>query len=223
MQASFLVAFKQLVPEHTVTVFKGLIKMRVKHFPALFLLLNTVSGIAFGTDTAATLAWLGLLCSWIYLRFYRRQPDLSGTSTEGIKGDASETFSFACFFPDVVQPPIALVTDAIYKVLVAVRICTPFSAEDIASGNEQALARGETGLPTILSHERTGEIQSTAKREEAERRRTLALKALDQRLQAAAASRGQPSPPSPSHVAAAPIIPAGQGMLGETKYTPEQT
>lgn len=67
--------------------------MRVKHFPALFLLLNTISGIAFGTDTAAILAWLGILASWTYLRFYKRQPDLTGTSSTGtgIKGDASET------------------------------------------------------------------------------------------------------------------------------------
>ena len=30
MQAAFLVAFKQLVPEHTVTIAKGIIKIRVK-------------------------------------------------------------------------------------------------------------------------------------------------------------------------------------------------
>lgn len=219
IQASFLVAFKQLVPEHTVTIFKGLIKMRVKHLPSLFLLLNTLSGIIFGTDTAAVLAWLGLLCSWIYLRFYRRQADLSGTSTDGlgIKGDASETFSFACFFPDVVQPPIALVCDNIYTVLVTLRICTPFSAEDIASGNEQALARGDVGLPNILNN---GRARGAGKREEAERRRALALRALDQRLQAAAVARGQPV--TSSSTPASPTLSPGQGMLGETNYTPEQ-
>lgn len=30
IQAGFLVAFKQLVPEHTVTIAKGIIKIRVK-------------------------------------------------------------------------------------------------------------------------------------------------------------------------------------------------
>ena len=30
LQAGFMVAFKQLVPEHTVTLFKGIIKVRVK-------------------------------------------------------------------------------------------------------------------------------------------------------------------------------------------------
>ena len=81
VQGTFLVAFKQLVPEHTVSLFRGFIKMRVKHFPAVFLALNTISGLLFGTDTALLLAWYGLLTSWVYLRFYKHQPDLSGTST----------------------------------------------------------------------------------------------------------------------------------------------
>ncbi|KAL6239094.1 hypothetical protein BDW75DRAFT_199580 [Aspergillus navahoensis] len=224
IQASFLVAFKQLVPEHTVTVFKGLVKMRVKHFPAVFLLLNTLSGIILGTHVAATLAWFGLITSWAYLRFFKRQPDLTGTSTDGlgIKGDASETFAFKCLFPDAIQPPIGFVSDAIYSFLVSLKICTPFSAEEIASGNQQALARGEAGLPNLLSN-RGG--RSMAKREEAERRRAIALKALDQRLQAAVAGRAHPgasasSPNQPPTQTATPSVP-GQTMLGETSYTPD--
>lgn len=202
--------------------------MRVKHFPALFLLLNTISGVVLGTETAAILSWLGLLTSWTYLRFFKRQPDLTGTSTDGmgIKGDASETFAFACLFPDVIQPPIAVVSDQIYSVLVSLKICTPFSEEDIASGNQQVLARGEAGLPTLLSSHRAGGMRGTGKREEAERRRALALRALDQRLQAAAAGRAQSHSPSsaasnqPTRTAT-PIVSAGQGMLGGTNYTPD--
>ncbi|OGM50111.1 rhomboid family protein [Aspergillus bombycis] len=227
IQASFLVAFKQLVPEHTVTIFKGLVKMRVKHFPALFLLLNTISGIIFGTHVAATLSWLGLLASWTYLRFFKRQPDLTGTSTDGLgfKGDASETFAFACLFPDAIQPPISFVSEQFYSLLVALKICTPFSEEDIASGNQQVLARGEAGLPSLLNSQRGG-TRGAAKREEAERRRALALKALDQRLQAAAAGRAHS--PSPQNLqgsgqtqTATPTVSAGQSMLGETSYTPD--
>lgn len=232
IQASFLVAFKQLVPEHTVTILKGIVKMRVKHFPALFLLLNTIGGIVFGTDTAAVLSWLGLLTSWTYLRFYKRQPDLTGTSTGGlgIKGDASDTFAFATFFPDAIQPPITFVADRIYTTLVALKICTPFSEEDIATGNQQALARGQAGLPSFLNNGRGGSgLRAMGKREEAERRRALALKALDQRLQAAAAARAQSQPSSSSQPAqaqpqtAAATVPAGQNMLGETNYTPDHT
>ena len=177
------------MPEHTVTILKGVIKIRVKHFPAMFLAANTISGIAFGTDTALVLAWLGFVVGWTYLRFYKRHPDLSGVSTEwdGIRGDASETFTFTSFWPDAVQSPIALVADSIYNALVALHVCTPFSAEDIESGNQQATARSEGGLPSLL--ELGSRRGGGGKREEAERRRALALKVLDQRLHAATANR----------------------------------
>ena len=188
-------AFKQLVPEHTVTVLKGVIKIRVKHFPAIFLVATTMSGIVLGTDTALVLGWLGFMTSWTYLRFYKKQPDLSSASTgvNEIRGDASETFAFASFWPDIVQPPIAATANSLYDALVALHICTPFSAEEVESSNEQATARGEGGLPHLLGP--GGRRAGGGKREEAERRRALALKALDQRLSAASASRATPQQP----------------------------
>lgn len=186
LQGAFLVAFKQLVPEHTVTILKGVIKIRVKHFPAIFLAANTISGFVIGTDTALVLAWAGFFTSWTYLRFFQKQVDLSttGTGETTIKGDASETFAFAYFWPDVVQPPIAAIADGVYNALVAIHLLTPFSAEEVETSNVQATARGEGGLPSLLNQggRRGG---GGGKREEAERRRALALKALDQRLHAA--------------------------------------
>lgn len=170
-----------------------MVKIRVKHFPAIFLIANTVSGVALGTDTALVLAWLGFFTSWTYLRFYKTQSDLSGASTGGVKirGDASETFAFAYFWPDAIQPPIAAVADSVYNALLALHVCTPFSAEDVESSNEQAAVRSEGGLPSLLNPiSRRG---GGGKREEAERRRALALKVLDQRLHAATANREQPS------------------------------
>ena len=195
LQAAFLVAFKQLVPEHTVTIFKGAIKIRVKHFPAIFLTANTLSAILLGTDTAVVLAWTGFLMSWTYLRFYKRQPDLSSASTGGsqLQGDASETFAFSYFWPDMIQPPIAAVADGVYNALVALRICTPFSAEDVETSNEHASVRSEGGLPNILNQ--GGRRGENSRREEAERRRAIALKALDQRLHAATATGQPPAPP----------------------------
>ena len=192
LQAAFLVAFKQLVPEHTVSLYKGLVKIRVKHFPAIFLLLNTISGIVFGTDTALLLGWYGLVTTWVYLRFFKYQPELA-TTTRGtrIKGDASETFAFATFFPNAIQPPIAATCDRIYILCCNLRIIRPFSDEAIASSNEQAAARGEGGLPTMMNQGRGARPMS--KREEAERRRALALKALDERLSAASNQASAPS------------------------------
>lgn len=181
-------AFKQLVPEHTVTILKGVVKIRVKHFPSIFLTANTLSGVFMGTDTALVLAWLGFFTSWIYLRFFKTQTDLfgAGSGESRVRGDASETFAFAYFWPDAVQPPIAAVADSVYKTLLALHVCSPFSADDIESSNEQATARGEGSLPGLLNPgKRSG------KRDEAERRRALALKALDERLNAATALRQQ--------------------------------
>ena len=161
----------------------------MKHFPAIFLAANTFSGIVLGTDTALVLGWLGFLTSWTYLRFYKKQPDLASASTGSyqIRGDASETFAFAYFWPDALQPAIAAVADSLYNALVALHICTPFSVEEIESGNEQATARGEGGLPSLL--EPGSRRGGGGKREEAERRRALALKVLDQRLHAASVNR----------------------------------
>jgi len=185
LQAAFLVAFKQLVPEHTVSLYKGVVKIRVKHFPAIFLLLNTIAGIILGTDTALLLAWYGLITTWIYLRFFKHQPELTGTDTgeARIKGDASETFAFATFFPNVIQPPVAAVCDQVYILCCNLKIIRPFSDEAIASGNDQAAAREEGGLPTSMNQARSARPMS--KNEEADRRRALALKALDERLNAA--------------------------------------
>jgi hypothetical protein len=183
IQAGFLVAFKQLVPEHTVAIAKGIIKMRVKHFPAMFLLANTISGILSASLPTVLLSWIGFTASWTYLRFYRKTQLLSSSSTgdaSTIRGDASDTFAFAHFFPEPIQTPLSLVSDKVYDILITLKICTPFSDEEVNTGNEQAMARAEGGLPSIMNGGRGG-----GRREEAERRRALALKALDQRLHAA--------------------------------------
>jgi hypothetical protein len=215
IQAGFLVSFKQLVPEHTVAIAKGLVRMRVKHFPAIFLAANTISGIVLGTETAMFLAYFGFMTAWVYLRFYRASPSLSSAATgDGsvIKGDASDTFAFAHFFPEPLQTPIGHFADGVYNVLISLGVCTPFSNEDIDAGNDQASARAEGGLPSIMNPSSRGG-KGRATRAEAERRRALALKALDQRLHAAAARTAAPP---------APAVPESSNALGETNYEPER-
>ena len=50
LSAAFLVSLKQLVPEHTVSLFNSLLRIRIKHFPALFVLANMLSGPLLGTE-----------------------------------------------------------------------------------------------------------------------------------------------------------------------------
>lgn len=213
LEAGFLVCLKQLVvsarllslsctpeshitfpvlihaqPEHTVSLFKGFIRMRIKHFPAAFVIANMLSGPLLGTDTALWLSLFGFATSWIYLRFYRIS-EISSAATGGestiMKGDASDTFAFVAFFPDAVHPFLAPICDAIYNNLVQLRICTPFSEEAIGMSNEHAASRSDAGLPSIMDRRSRG----GGRRAEAERRRALALKALDQRLNAAGPGR----------------------------------
>ncbi len=90
-------ALKQLVPEHTVSLFRGSLRVRIKHFPALLTLANMICGPLLGTDTALWLSLLGFMTGWIYLRFYQIA-EISGASATGgpgavMKGDASDTFA----------------------------------------------------------------------------------------------------------------------------------
>lgn len=159
-----------------------------------------------------SLAFFGFLASWVYLRFYKVSfPDLDVSQPASLRGDASETFAFAYFFPEPLQTPIASVADQIYHVLIATKICTPFSAADVDASNTQAAQRGEGGLSSLMNR---GAPAPGSTRAEAERRRALALKALDQRLHAATSKPAAAAGPS------APL--GGSSMLGETTYAQEE-
>ena len=107
-----------------------------------------------------------------------------------MKGDPSETFAFVSFFPDVFHPVLAPICDSVFGALVQLRLCTPFSDSAVETATENAASRSEGGLPSIMNQSGGG----GGKRAEAERRRALALKALDQRLNAAAANRSANAP-----------------------------
>ncbi|KAH8888325.1 eukaryotic integral membrane protein [Thozetella sp. PMI_491] len=225
LQISFLVAFSQLVPAHTVTLFRGLISLRVPRFPLLYIGLVTVLCLTPLLSSAALfLATYGFVTSWTYLRFYKTVfPDLDASQPTSLRGDASETFAFAEFFPGPVKPLVASIADSVFNVLVAMRLCVPF---DVAAGGSNVLPRGVPG----------------SARAEAERRRALALKALDQRLHAATANAAQRASQTPPPPAVHPPAPSAVGstiksqpntapqtamtskpseVLGETNYNPD--
>ncbi|KAF2724175.1 DUF1751-domain-containing protein [Polychaeton citri CBS 116435] len=187
LSSGFLVALKQLVPEHTVSLFSNAVRIRIKHFPSIFILANILSGPLLGTDTAFWLALFGFYTSWIYLRFFRISEitaAVGGESGEGgqpvvMKGDASDTFTFVSFFPDMVQPWLRPACNAVWAGLVSLGVCVDFSDDAVQSSNVNAATRAD--VPGLMS--------GGGRRAEAERRRALALKALDQRLSQAAASR----------------------------------
>ncbi|KAK7751033.1 hypothetical protein SLS62_007018 [Diatrype stigma] len=221
LQISFLVAFSQLVPAHTVTLFRGVLSMRVPRFPLLYTGIVTILAITpLLTSASLLLTVFGFLTSWTYLRFYKTVfPDLDSSQVASMRGDASETFAFAEFFPGPAKPVVAALSEQIFNVLVAVRICAPFSPADVsaaASGNH------------FLQRNAPGGVRA-----EAERRRALALKALDQRLHAATTVTRSPSQ-TPGGQSSSPAVHAQpqattqmavtsqpNTLLGETSYDPD--
>jgi len=213
LQIAFLVAFSQIVPAHTVTLFKGIVSLRVPRFPLLhaigIFLLSLTPLLSFASFLLVT---TGFLTSWIYLRFYKQAiPDLETSQPSSLRGDASESFAFAEFFPDPIKPFIAAFSNQVYNILVSLRICTPFSQADVSASRGETFMQRSAGAPG-------------GARAEAERRRALALKALDQRLHAATAGA---KPQAPPPAAAGPSVqiqpqPSQPAMLGETNYVPER-
>lgn len=88
-----------------------------------------------------------------------------------LRGDASETFSFASFFPDKIQPPISAAGTIIFDLLVKIGVCQPWSQGDVELSNARAEQR-EGGAAYTLG---SGGARTTAPpgsaRAEAERRR----------------------------------------------------
>ena len=100
--------------------------------------------------------------SILFRRFYQ-------IHSNGTKGDTADNFAFHTFFPNVIQPPIALVCNTIFSVFVKFKICKrPVRKYDISGPSSSASI--SISLPgTELSHD-------------TERRRQIALKALSERL-----------------------------------------
>lgn len=212
LQISFLVAFSQLLPAHTVTLFKGIVSLRVPRFPLIHILAVTILALTpLLSISSFLLVNTAFVTSWTYLRFYKSAlPDLESSQPSSLRGDPSESFAFAEFFPDPVKPGIAAFSASVFNLMVSLRLCTPFSPADIsASRGESMLQRGPGGA-----------------RAEAERRRAVALKALDQRLSAATGPSGSKPVPQPTtnqpsvQIQAQPN--AQPEMLGETSYVPER-
>lgn len=129
----------------------------------------------------------GWLLSWVYLRFYKFNPD---TNT---RGDPSEAFTFVSWFPPFLQVPVTYISNFLHGIFLRLRVIPDFRYEHVA-GNDVDLEAGAGG----------GGAQDA--RAEAERRRAMAFKALDQRIRVGSVSRsnsssgGATSKPAPAVV-----------------------
>jgi hypothetical protein len=101
--AALLVALKQLIPDNEVTLL-NVLRLRVRQLAGLY-----VAGLLLASALTGTFVKLGLLAlfgaysAWLYLRFFQPKGDA------GLRGDPSEEFSLASFFPEAVQPVVGAV------------------------------------------------------------------------------------------------------------------
>lgn len=179
----FLVVVKQLIPEHNVVLFQGLINFRVKHLP--FILLNIVivwSVIVSRSLYPAIPSLASFIISYTYLRFYQSfstDPILPITTATGssdqssiIKGDALDTFQLVEFFPTITKPVLTVVFDKVYDLAVLLGIVTPFNDESIEQSNIRAQKR----------FEQANQVQKSVANSVAERRRQVALQVIEDRI-----------------------------------------
>ncbi|XP_064483418.1 transmembrane protein 115-like [Ornithodoros turicata] len=159
--AGVMVAVKQLMPDH-VLLSLPIGKLRNRNVPLTVLLFTIVLwACRILRGTYPVMFTFGVLSSWIYLRFYQYH-------NNGTRGDMADHFTFASFFPNVLQPPIALVGNITYNFLVKVRLCRkPPRKYNMASSSTSSTVA--INLPGIDP-------------QDAERRRQIALRALSERL-----------------------------------------
>ncbi|KAJ8906463.1 hypothetical protein NDN08_002956 [Rhodosorus marinus] len=151
------VALKQLIPENQIKLFRSY-NIKAKHLTAIVVtstLVLCVVGLLGVYKLIMSL--LGAYYGWLYLRFFQ-------VRDKGI-GDQNSAFSFQSFFPRQIQPFIGSVSTRVYKTF------TPI------------VARVHQSVPTSVDEEDPSATPNVSE-DDLERRRQIAMKALNERLQA---------------------------------------
>ncbi|XP_022905447.1 transmembrane protein 115 [Onthophagus taurus] len=202
--AGVSVAVKQIMPD-LILIKTPLGKLSNRNVPLLVFFLSLLLwlvGLLEGTYPTMFLS--GLLISWIYLRFYQRH-------SNGTRGDMADYFTFASFFPNVIQPPIAIVSNTIYGLFVKIGLCN------------KVIRRFDIANPTGVTIS-----VSSADQLDTERRRQIALKALSERLSKSQSQDKQPLLPKsnvkvamPSVMQGTPPIPSTSSNVPSPKTLPK--
>lgn len=176
--AGVSIAVKQVMPDH-ILARTPLGKLTNRNIPlTVFAATFLLWAIGMVEGSYCTMFGTGLIISWIYLRFYQ-------VHSNGSKGDLADSFAFATLFPNVLQPPVSVLSNTVFSLMVRCGVCTkPIRRYDVG-------AAGPSGITISLPG---------AESQDAERRRQIALRALSQRLASSqgegAAAQGQEQWPS---------------------------
>ncbi|VEN40350.1 unnamed protein product [Callosobruchus maculatus] len=161
--AGVAVAVKQIMPD-LVIMKTPLGKISNRNVPLTVFFLSVILKVVGLVDgTYPTMFFNGLLTSWIYLRFYQKH-------SNGTRGDMADYFTIASFFPNVIQPPIAMISNTIYSALVKIGLC------------RKVVRKYDVASPIGVTISIPGSSSSNIDHHDTERRRQIALKALSERL-----------------------------------------
>jgi len=151
-----LIALKHQIPDHEVGM--AGFKLSLNYAPLAYVSILLITALLGQLQPAnVVMAVLSGQFSWLYMRYLR--------VNEGIRGDPSENFSFASFFPPQMQPPISAVAN------VAFALCV---RPVLGSGTINEAKQPQQLVNTI--------VQDRASTIDAERRRQRAQKSLDERM-----------------------------------------
>lgn len=172
----FLLVFKQLIPEHNVVLFHGLVNFRVKHLPFALLVIVSVWSAIFRTLYPVLPSAFSFFVAYYYLRFHQSfyaDPLLPGEGTNAyiLSGDASDAFQLIEFFPGVSKPYLGPVINAVYDVSVLLGIVTPFNDDAVEHSNMRAQKFSE----------QVKQASNLIANSVAERRRHVALQVIEDR------------------------------------------
>ncbi|KAI9094922.1 hypothetical protein DFS34DRAFT_595424 [Phlyctochytrium arcticum] len=181
LMSGFIIAFKQheqTVPEHSIRILNT-ISLRSKHLPSLYICLNFLLFALRIIHVQFFVVAFGTIVSWVYMRFFKRQ--------EGIRGDRSETFSFASFFPDMLHPFIKPISNSVYKIFISLRCLPP-----VTNTLPLHATAGQGGLSQPPPNTTGPGYADT------ERRKAIALRALDMKLAGVTESVKKPEAQPPA-------------------------
>ncbi|KAF7728102.1 hypothetical protein EC973_006617 [Apophysomyces ossiformis] len=199
--SAFLVAFKHLIPEHKIALLGGAVSIRVKNLIGVATAVSVACLVLFNAIVFYNLVNIGWVIGWIYIRFFKYQ--------DGIQGDRSETFAFITFLPEFLHPIAGFVSNTVFNILVALRCCNPIQRTYAYDLENQAGVR-------------TAPLPGSA-RAEAERRRALALKALDIKLSSKSSPVATATPVAPATTSSEPVRTTENNVLFDAEESSGKT
>ncbi|XP_055711773.1 transmembrane protein 115 [Phlebotomus papatasi] len=174
--AAVCVAVHQIMPDHLIarTPMGNFTNRNIPLTLFLVAVLLWLLGLLEGRYPTMFLA--GIITSWIYLRFIQRHRN-------GSRGDYSENFAFVRFFPNVLQPIVSVVVNPIYYMCRRLGVIRHVPVPP-ATSNTLPLSSVSISMGGVDPYDM-------------ERRRQIALKALNERLSKATdSSRSKALPKS---------------------------